>query len=109
MSVSAAGGAHLPPDAAAVLVDHLGDPALADAMEVLHAPLELIQRLLGRKPVASDLLLAPARVVVCVLGHDPSASGWHRQLAIRRSIPGSAAPEAPARELRSCPVQVRYG
>src|SRR3954452_12575644 len=104
MSVSAAGGAHLPPDAAAVLVDHLGDPALADAVEVLHAPLELIQRLLGRKPVASDLLLAPARVVVSVLGHDPSAPCWHRLLAIRKAVPESAAREA-ARAGRRVPAR----
>jgi hypothetical protein len=72
--VSAAGSAHLAADAAAVLVDHLGDAALADAMEVVDAPLELLQRLLGRKPLPRDLLLALARLVVAlVLGH-PSAA-----------------------------------
>ena len=54
--VPAAGSAHLAADAAAVVVDHLGDAALADAMEVVDAPLELLQRLLGREPTTARSL-----------------------------------------------------
>jgi hypothetical protein len=66
-SGSAAGSAHLAVDAAAVVVDRLGDSALGDAIEVVDAPLELLRRLLGRKPVPSDLLRAPARLVVVIV------------------------------------------
>jgi hypothetical protein len=57
----------------AVRVDHLGDAALAYAMEVVDAPRELPQRFLCRTSLPSDLFLAFADLRVLVLGDDFSA------------------------------------
>src|SRR5215213_9435129 len=53
--------AHPAPDERAVLVDNIRDAGLADAVEVIDAPLELGQRLLGRPPVPGGLLRPSAR------------------------------------------------
>jgi hypothetical protein len=48
--LSVVASAHLPADAPAVLLDHPSDVVLADAIEVVDAPVELLQRRFGRPP-----------------------------------------------------------
>jgi hypothetical protein len=83
---------HLSPDLPTVLVDHVSDRALAYAMEVVHAPLELLQGLLGRKPIAVDLVLALARgIVIPSLDHVPPSPMTSTVVQSRIALPNSAA------------------
>ena len=60
-------------------------------MEVVDAPLELLQRLLGREPIPRDLLLAPARLVVALVLGDPSAAPTRSKVASGEVYPPPAA------------------